>query len=82
VAAILIGVVLISAFLLWIGRKSGATVILLAVAVTLAMGFVSYNVIVAAGWSSIHGGLSDGASISCFSSRWWRPRRWAFLLVR
>jgi hypothetical protein len=60
-AAILIGVVLICAFLLWIGRKSGATVILVAVAVTLATGFVSFNVIIAAGWSSIHGGLSNGA---------------------
>jgi hypothetical protein len=61
VAAILIGVVLIYAFLLWLGRKSGATVILVAVAVTLATGFVSFNVIVAAGWSSIHGALSEGA---------------------
>ena len=60
-AGILIGVVLISAFLLWIGRKSGATVILVAVVVTLAAGFVSFNVLMAAGWSSIHGGLSDGA---------------------
>ena len=51
-------VYLIPLFLL---RKSGAAAILAALAVTLATGFVAFNVLVAAGWSSLHGALSEGA---------------------
>jgi hypothetical protein len=57
VIALLI-VYLIPLFLL---RKSGAAVILVALAVTLATGFFALNFLVAAGWSSLHGGLSNGA---------------------
>lgn len=41
-------------------RKSGAAVIFVATAVTLATGFVCFNVLVAAGWSTLHGALSEG----------------------
>ena len=51
-------VYLIPVFLL---RKAGAAVIFVAIAVTLATGFVCFNVFVAAGWSALHGGLSEGA---------------------
>ena len=51
-------VYLIPVFLL---RKSGVAVVLLAVAVTLGTGFVCFNVLVAAGWSMLHGALSEGA---------------------
>ena len=51
----------LTALSLWTLRKGGPIVILVAVAVTLLIGFVSFSVLIAAGWSSIHGGLSDGA---------------------
>ena len=42
-------------------RKAGAAVIFVAIAVTLVTGFIFFNVLVAAGWSALHGALSDGA---------------------
>ena len=42
-------------------RKHGAAVIFVATVVTLATGFVCSNVLVAAGWSTLHGALSEGA---------------------
>ena len=51
----------LTALCLWMLRKGGPIVMLVAVAVTLLAGFVGFNVLIAAGWSSIHGGLSDGA---------------------
>ncbi len=51
-------VYLIPVFLL---RKAGAAAILVATAVTLATGFVCFNVLVAAGWSVLHGALSERA---------------------
>jgi hypothetical protein len=58
VLALLIIVYSIPVFLL---RKSHAAVIFVATAATLATGFVCFNVVVAAGWSVLHGGLSEGA---------------------
>jgi len=58
VLALLIIVYSIPVFLL---RKSHAAVICVATAGTLATGFVCFNVVVAAGWSVLHGGLSEGA---------------------
>lgn len=42
-------------------RKAGAAVILVATAATLAIGFVCANVVLAAGWSILHGAMSQGA---------------------
>ena len=42
-------------------RKHGAAVIFVATVVTLATGFVCSNVLAAAGWSTLHGALSEGA---------------------
>ena len=57
-------VYLIPVFLL---RKSGVAVVLLAVAVTLGTGFVCFNVLVAAGWSMLHGALSEGAFYALYA---------------
>ena len=55
---------LIPVFLL---RKDGARVIFVATAVTLTTGFVCSNVLVAAGWSTLHGALSEGAFYALYA---------------
>jgi hypothetical protein len=61
VILILIGLILVYSIPVYLLRKSGGAVILVAVAVMVATGFVGFNLVIAAGWSALHGALSEGA---------------------
>jgi hypothetical protein len=58
---VLLALLIVYSIPVFLLRKSGAAVIFVATAVTLATGFVCFNVVVAAGWSVLHGALSEGA---------------------
>ena len=76
---ILIGLIPVYSIPVYLLRKSGGAVILVAVAVMAAAGFVGLNLVIAAGWSALHGALSEGAFYVLFVAAAVAPPAFGFL---